>query len=234
MLFTSRRYDSLPGLPSPGDPDEYPRPRRGDRLSRKLRVGLRTDSPVEQPVQSRSTSKGFVLNLGERMLEAGQVVVATGPFKVPNVPAFAGTSRRTSPKCTALATGRSRDVPEGTVVPVDGGNTGLTGSTPSALLEGEAVASITSGAIANVVRRVRSGQGMMHAPPVHAREPSASLRLSASPSRMSPHPLPVAVTSITERREPNAQVAHGEAGRYQARPRGTCLASAREARRTPA
>ena len=40
-LFTPARYDSLPGLTFPGDPDALPDPRRGRQLPRRLRPPLR-------------------------------------------------------------------------------------------------------------------------------------------------------------------------------------------------
>ena len=40
VLFTPRRYDSLPGLPFPGDPDGYPGARRGHQLPRAVRRDL--------------------------------------------------------------------------------------------------------------------------------------------------------------------------------------------------
>ena len=126
VLFTPRRYDSLPGLPFPGDPDGYPgRDEVVDYLeSYASAVGL----PVQlnSPVQSvASTNDGFVLDLGERTLEAGQVVVATGPFQVPNVPAFAVDLAPNVAQMHSTGYRRPSDVPEGTVVVVGGGNTGF-------------------------------------------------------------------------------------------------------------
>ena len=90
VLFTPRRYDSLPGLPFPGDPDGYPG--RDEVIDYLESYASTFELPVQlnSPVQSvASADDGFILNLGTRILEADQVVVATGPFQVPNVPAFA-------------------------------------------------------------------------------------------------------------------------------------------------
>ena len=90
VLFTPRRYDALPGLPFPGDPDGYPG--RDEVIGYLERYASTFELPVElnSPVQSVAPAdRGFVLNLGTRTLAANQVVVATGPFQVPNVPAFA-------------------------------------------------------------------------------------------------------------------------------------------------
>ena len=48
VLFTPRRYDSLPGLPFPGDPDGYPGREEVIDYLEKLRVDLRAASPAEQ------------------------------------------------------------------------------------------------------------------------------------------------------------------------------------------
>jgi len=68
---------------------------------------------------------GFVLNLGTRTLEAEQVVVATGPFQVPNVPVFAADLAPEIAQMPSTGYRGPSDVPEGTVVVVGGGNTGF-------------------------------------------------------------------------------------------------------------
>src|SRR4051794_7669832 len=89
-LFTSARYDALPGLAFPGDPNRYPtRDEVADYLTGYAR---RFELPVElnSPVRSiRTTEHGYVLELDDRTYEAEQVVVATGPFQVPFVPPIA-------------------------------------------------------------------------------------------------------------------------------------------------
>ena len=86
-LFTSARYDSLPGLAFPGDPDRYPtRDEVADYLTDYAR---RFELPVELGSRVRSIRKaeqGYVLELDDRQYAAHQVVVATGPFQVPFVP----------------------------------------------------------------------------------------------------------------------------------------------------
>jgi putative flavoprotein involved in K+ transport len=80
---------------------------------------------VNSAVRSVTTADGrFVVGLDDRRLEADQVVVATGPFQVPNMPAFA--SKLAPELFQTHSTGymRPSDVPEGKVVVVGGGNTG--------------------------------------------------------------------------------------------------------------
>jgi putative flavoprotein involved in K+ transport len=126
VLFTPRRYDSLPGLPFPGDPDGYPG--RDEVISYLERYASTFELPVElnSPVQSVARADGgFVLTLGTRTLEAEQVVVATGPFQVPNVPAFAADLAPDVAQMPSTGYRRASDVPLGTALVVGGGNTGF-------------------------------------------------------------------------------------------------------------
>jgi putative flavoprotein involved in K+ transport len=126
VLFTPRRYDSLPGLPFSGDPDGYP---GRDEVIRHLELYASTfELPValNSPVRLVKPANGsFVLDLGTRTLDADQVVVATGPFQVPNVPAFAADLAPDVAQMHSTGYRRPSDVPQGTVVVVGGGNTGF-------------------------------------------------------------------------------------------------------------
>jgi putative flavoprotein involved in K+ transport len=125
-LFTPRRYDSLAGLSFPGDVDGHPG--RDEVISYLERYASTFELPVElnSAVQSVAPADGaFILNLGARTLEADQVVVATGPFQVPNVPAFAADLASDVTQVHSTGYQRPSDVPEGTVVVVGGGNTGF-------------------------------------------------------------------------------------------------------------
>ena len=101
-LFTSVRYDSLPGLDFPGDPDSYPG--RDEVIAYLTDYARRFELPVEfnsrvQAVRARDDG-GFLVELADRTYEADQVVVATGPFQVPFTPA---DSRRPQPRGGAAA-----------------------------------------------------------------------------------------------------------------------------------
>src|SRR5689334_9844128 len=90
-LFTPRRYDGLPGLAFPGEPDGYP---IRDEVVAYLATYAQTFAlPIELRSAVRSLRKDgetFVLGLDGRTVEADQVVVATGPFQTPRLPDFAG------------------------------------------------------------------------------------------------------------------------------------------------
>lgn len=125
VLFTPRRYDSLPGLPFPGDPHGYP---TRDEVVGYLKQYAGT---FELPIQLGSTvrslannGRAFQLELDGHNIEAEQVVIATGPFQTARVPSFAS---RLAPEVCQIHSHdyrRPSDLPEGTVVVVGGGNTG--------------------------------------------------------------------------------------------------------------
>jgi hypothetical protein len=90
VLFTPRRYDSLPGVPFPGNPDGYPEREEVikylEEYASTFELPVQFDSPVQKLT---AVTGGFLLDVGTRTVEAQQVVVATGPFQTPRVPAFA-------------------------------------------------------------------------------------------------------------------------------------------------
>jgi putative flavoprotein involved in K+ transport len=125
-LFTPRRYNSLPDLAFPGDPDGYPG--RDEVIDYLGSYASTFDLPVQlsSAVQSiASSDDGFILDLGARTFQADQVVVATGPFEVPSVPPFAADLAPDVVQMHSTGYRRPSDVPEGTVVVVGGGNTGF-------------------------------------------------------------------------------------------------------------
>jgi putative flavoprotein involved in K+ transport len=125
-LFTPRRYSGLEGLPFPGEPDGYPT--RDDVIAYLQRYTETFELPVEldSPVRRLTTvDGGFRLEVDGKVIAADQVVVATGPFQKPFVPEFA--SRLGPDVFQTHSTGyqKPRDIPEGTVLLVGGGNTGF-------------------------------------------------------------------------------------------------------------
>jgi putative flavoprotein involved in K+ transport len=125
-LFTPRCYDSLPGLAFAGDPDGYPR--RDEVIAYLEQYAATFGLPVELGSPSRSLDADggrFLVALEDRQIEADQVVVATGPFQVPRVPALAGGLAPDLFQAHSTAYRRPSDVPEGKVLVVGGGNTGF-------------------------------------------------------------------------------------------------------------
>jgi putative flavoprotein involved in K+ transport len=124
-LFTSARYDALPGMDFPGDPDRYPtRDEAADYLTEYAR---RFDLPVELNSRVESVRKAdgtFLVELGDRTYGATQVVVATGPFQTPFVPGIASRLDDEVEQLHSTAYRSPRSLPGGPVLVVGGGNTG--------------------------------------------------------------------------------------------------------------
>jgi putative flavoprotein involved in K+ transport len=124
-LFTSARYDALPGLDFPGDPDRYPtRDEVADYLTDyALRFGL----PVELGSRVRAIRRAgatYLVELDDRAYEADQVVVATGPFQIPFVPPIAQGLGPEVEQFHSTGYRSPQDMPDGRVLVVGGGNTG--------------------------------------------------------------------------------------------------------------
>ncbi len=125
-LFTPVRYDSLPGLPFPGELDAYPgRDEVVEYLARyaehfKLPVQLNSEVVAVRGGEDR----GFVVELRDRAYAADQVVIATGPFQTPRVPAIAEQLDASLVQMHSSDYRGPADIPGGPVLVVGGGNTG--------------------------------------------------------------------------------------------------------------
>ena len=127
VLFTPRRYDALPGLPFPGDPDGYPGRDEVvaylEQYARTFALPIRFRSPVRS---LEADDGGFVLGLADGgRVAADQVVVATGPFHVPIMPALADGLAPEVVQTHSAGYRTPSGVPAGTVLVVGGGNTGF-------------------------------------------------------------------------------------------------------------
>ena len=90
-LFTSRRYDSLPGYDFPGEPSGYPN--KDEVIGYLEEYARRFELPISLNTNVRrlgmGESGGYVIETDRGTFSANQVVVATGPFQQPFVPAVA-------------------------------------------------------------------------------------------------------------------------------------------------
>jgi putative flavoprotein involved in K+ transport len=125
-LFTPGRYNSLPGRLFPGDPDRYPG--RDEIVAYLADYAREFELPVQLNSRVRAVREGdggYVVDVDDgRRLAAEQVVVATGPFQIPRVPAIA---RRLEPGVVQFHSTNyrhPRQLPNGPVLIVGGGNTG--------------------------------------------------------------------------------------------------------------
>ena len=125
VLFTPRRYNAMPGLPFDGDPDREPT--RDEVIDYLHRYATESGLPVElsSPVNALRRRDGrYVAELPGRTVLADQVIVATGPFQRPRIPAFASSVASDVSQMHSTGYRRPSDVPPGRVVVVGGGNTG--------------------------------------------------------------------------------------------------------------
>lgn len=125
-LFTPRRYDALPGLAMPGDPDGHPgKDEVADYLegyAAHFDLPVRLDSPV---TSVRARPHGFTVETPTGTFASRSVVVASGAFHTPSVPEFAASLAPEVVQLHSSAYQRPAQVPAGDVVVVGGGNTGV-------------------------------------------------------------------------------------------------------------
>lgn len=125
-LFTPARYSALPGMAFPGEPDHYPgKDEAADYLEAyAARFGLPVRSG-ERVRALRAGPEGWLAETGTGRYEAAQVVVATGPFQRPLVPALGGAL---APEVVQLHSASYRNpaqLPPGAVLVVGAGNSGV-------------------------------------------------------------------------------------------------------------
>jgi putative flavoprotein involved in K+ transport len=126
-LFTSARYDSLPGLAFPGDPDRYPT--RDEVATYLTDYARHFDLPIELNSRVRavrSTNGRYLAEIDDdRAYEAEQVVIATGPFQTPFVPPVTDDIGEEVVQLHSTVYRSPQSLPEGRVLVVGGGNTGF-------------------------------------------------------------------------------------------------------------
>jgi putative flavoprotein involved in K+ transport len=127
VLFTPVGHSALPGLPFPGDPRRYPtRLEVADYLDAYARhfslpVGL--DEPVRTLEQVDGV--GYLATTDHAHYRARQVVIATGPFQEPRIPSFARLLPDSVHQIPATSYRNPGQLPDGPVLVVGGGNTGV-------------------------------------------------------------------------------------------------------------
>lgn len=123
-LFTSARYDGLPGEEFPGAPGSYP---GKDQVAAYLNgyahrhaFPILTDTRVTRLVPY---ADGLAAHTTRGVVYARRVVVATGAFHVPSLPRIDGTF--SVPTVHTAQYRRPSDLPQGRVLVVGGANSGL-------------------------------------------------------------------------------------------------------------
>jgi putative flavoprotein involved in K+ transport len=124
-LFTSGRYDNLPGLPFPAAADAYP---GKDEVAAYLQTyAARFRLPVRLNTAITSltrTDAMYVAKAGQQTVQARQVVLATGPFHVPFIPIVSTQLGADVTQIHSIDYRRPDDLPLGRVLVVGGSNSG--------------------------------------------------------------------------------------------------------------
>ena len=171
-LFTPRRYDALPDMKFPGDPEGYPSKDEAadylDSYASQFNLPVRLGRAVRSV--RRDGAGGFVVDTTKETFQARQVVVAIGGFNEPVIPGFAG---RLGPDVVQLHSSAYRNpgsVPEGKIVVVGAGNTGV-----------QIAAELA--AAGRTVSLSVSTLGKGHAAPLHGQEPVLVVRAARGDGR---------------------------------------------------
>jgi putative flavoprotein involved in K+ transport len=124
-LFTPARYDGLQGWPFPAPALSFPtKDEMADYLeayAARFELPVRTGAEVDE--LSREADR-FIITSGNRRFEASHVVVATGAYQVPKIPAFAGELLSTIMQFHSSQYRRPSQLQEGAVLVVGAGNSG--------------------------------------------------------------------------------------------------------------
>jgi putative flavoprotein involved in K+ transport len=124
-LFTPARYDGLPGLPFPGATSAYPsKDAVADYLeayAREFALPIRTGIKVDRLAAAGGR---FQVVSREEVLSAENVVVATGAFHHPRVPAFAAGLHQHIVQLHSSEYRNRSQLREGGVLVVGAGNSG--------------------------------------------------------------------------------------------------------------
>lgn len=126
-LFTPARYSGLPGMPFPAPPNHFPdKDEVADYLERyadRFDLPVRLDAPVR-----RMTSEGNRFQLffegSSPVVEAANVVVATGAFQSKSIPTIASSLAPSIHQLHSSAYRNPFELPDGPVLVVGAGNSG--------------------------------------------------------------------------------------------------------------
>ena len=124
-LFTPARYDGLPGMPFPGASSAYPsKDEVADYLeayAREFALPIRTGIKVER---LSAAGDRFEVFCREEVLSVQNVVVATGAFHHPRIPAFAAGLHGNIVQLHSSRYRNRSQLQEGGVLVVGAGNSG--------------------------------------------------------------------------------------------------------------
>jgi putative flavoprotein involved in K+ transport len=126
VLFTPRRYSQLPGYLFPGEPDGLP---DKDEVADYLeRYAAFFRLPIQHSTTVRKLEKiadGFRVAADGKEYLARQVVIATGPFQQPSLPAIGANASAEVRQIHTAAYKNASQLRDGPVLVVGAGNSGV-------------------------------------------------------------------------------------------------------------
>lgn len=124
-LFTPAGYSALPGRPFPGDQERYP---GKDEVADYLEAyAHQFELPTRHGARVRSlepAKDGYRVTTEQDALEARQVIVATGAYQTPHLPALADALSDRVTQLHSAAYRNPAQIPEGTALVVGSANSG--------------------------------------------------------------------------------------------------------------
>jgi putative flavoprotein involved in K+ transport len=116
VLFSTRAYSALPGLPLSGDAEGYPsKDEMSDYLERYAQTFRLPVCTAEGIARMERAAPRFVAQTTRgQVIEAAAVIVATGAFQQPIVPAFASKLAPDVVQLTTPPTNGQRNSRQGT------------------------------------------------------------------------------------------------------------------------
>lgn len=124
-LFSPAWYDGLPGMPFPAPADTFP---TKDEMAAYLQAyATRFNLPILLNTRVEALTRArerYIVTAGHHRLEAKHVVVATGAFQHPKVPAFASELSPTIVQLHSTEYRNPSQLQEGDVLIVGAGNSG--------------------------------------------------------------------------------------------------------------
>ena len=124
-LFTPSQFDGLPGKPFPGPKNSFPTKDEVanylEAYARQLTLPIRHDVKV---LSLEQTERGYQISTNTGAFTARNVIVATGPYQLPNTPSFAGQLDPAIPQLHSSAYFNPKQIPVQSVLVVGAGNSG--------------------------------------------------------------------------------------------------------------
>ncbi|WFR62521.1 NAD(P)/FAD-dependent oxidoreductase [Paenibacillus amylolyticus] len=124
-LFTPRMYDGLPGMPLGGNENDLPSKDEiadyFESYAKQMHLSIKLNCLISR---LSKPDEVYYAETNDGIIEARNIIVATGPFQTPNVPPFAKSLSESVIQLHSSEYRNSSQLHPGTTVVVGGGNSG--------------------------------------------------------------------------------------------------------------